>query len=97
LTDEELRRRIYGRTNKQWLTALFGELTPQQLTAYGDEKEELFRQILKRIYGQFRGLPEFLARLESEGIAMAIGTSAPRANVDFTLSGTGLGITSPLF
>ena len=42
LTEEGLRNKIYGRTNKEWITNLFGTLTPEQLAQYGEEKEALY-------------------------------------------------------
>lgn len=89
LTEEELRNKVYGRTNRQWLTQLFGPLPAEQLQAYADEKEALFRQLYSHDIRAVRGLMAFLQGLDSNRIRRAIGTSAPRANVDFTLSRTG--------
>jgi beta-phosphoglucomutase len=91
LTDEELINRIYGRTNKEWIANLFGALSKEELTRYGEEKESLFREVFKNDIRALTGLPEFLKSLKQNDIPMAIGTSAPRSNVDFVLSHTGLG------
>src|SRR6267154_5537210 len=45
LTEEQLRTKIYGRTNKEWIAQLFGQLTPEQVARYADEKEALFRDL----------------------------------------------------
>ena len=90
LSDEELIRKIYGRTNKDWLANLFGALTKEELTNYGEEKEALFREIYKNDIHALKGLPEFLKGLNEKNIPIAIGTSAPRSNVDFVLAHTGL-------
>ncbi len=89
LTDEQLINKIYGRTNTEWITNLFGELSPQQLTDFAFEKEELYRQLYEKDIRPVKGLIHFLETLDRQTIPRAIGTSAPRANVDFTLSKTG--------
>lgn len=87
LSEEELRNRIYGRTNKEWISSLFGEtLTSQALEAYAWEKEELYRELYKHDVKAVNGLLPFLQALKDAGVRMAIGTSAPKGNVDFTLN-----------
>jgi beta-phosphoglucomutase len=88
LSEEQLREKIYGRTNKDWLKNVFGELDPDTLKKYGDEKEALFREIYKNDIRPVEGLIEFLKKMEMENIPRAIATSAPRDNVDFTLRET---------
>lgn len=45
LTEAELREKIYGRRNQDWLTNVFGPLDPNKLKQYADEKEALFRNL----------------------------------------------------
>lgn len=90
LSDGELIRKIYGRTNKEWIASLFGALTREELARYGEEKEALFREIYKKDIQPLPGLPQFLRSLQEKNIPVAIGTSAPRSNVDFVLEHTGL-------
>ena len=90
LTEQQLREKIYGRTNKDWIPNLFGTISPELLTRYADEKEELFRKLYANDIVPVAGLILFLDKLDEYKIARAIGTSAPRANVDFTLSKTGI-------
>lgn len=90
LSEEKLREKIYGRTNRDWITNLFGELPQNQLKAYADEKENLFRQLYKNHVVPLNGLVSFLDKLDQHSINRAIATSAPRANVDFTLQLTGI-------
>lgn len=96
LTEEQLREKIYGRTNKDWIVNVFGPLDEQTLRAYADEKEALFREIYKNDIKPLGGLVAFLQKLEALGLPRAIATSAPRANVDFTLSKTGTGKYFPV-
>lgn len=91
LTDEELINRIYGRTNNEWIQNLFGPLPKDRLLQLGEEKEAMFREIYKEAIKPLPGLEDFLIALEVLNIPTAIGTSAPRSNVDFVLEGTGLG------
>lgn len=91
LSEEELREKIYGRRNQDWLIKIFGPLDESRMRSYADEKEELFREIYASDIRPLRGLPDFLKRLEEKDLPRAIATSAPRSNVDFTLERTGLG------
>lgn len=91
LSDEEMKQYIWGRTNKEWIRHLFGEDLPDaQLRIYADEKELLFRTIYEPDVRLLNGLHDFLELLKTNNIAMAIGTSAPRANVDFVFEHTGI-------
>ena len=96
LTEQQLREKIYGRTNKDWLTNLFGKLEEKQLRAYAEEKEAIFRALYEDDIVPLKGLRGFLDLLDHHQIPRAIATSAPRANVDFTLSKTRLGKYFPI-
>jgi beta-phosphoglucomutase len=89
LSEEQLREKIYGRTNKDWLANVFGKLDPITLKKYGAEKENLFRELYKNDIEPVEGLTGFLKLMEEQKIPRAIATSAPRENVDFTLLHTG--------
>lgn len=97
LTEEELKAKIYGRTNKEWIGNLFSHsLSPEQVKQYAYEKEALFRELYQHDIKPVNGLRSFLEELKRQGIPVAIATSAPRANVDFTLDKTGLAEFFPL-
>jgi len=86
LSEEELIKKIYGRTNKEWIPNLFGRtLTPEQLEQYGEEKEKMFRDLYKKDITPVPGLREFLGKMDELKIPRAIGTSAPKTNLDFIL------------
>lgn len=91
LTEEQLQTKIYGRTNKDWIPNVFGPLSNEQIRAYGNEKEAMFREIYANDIEPLKGLIPFLEKLKKLNIPMAIGTSAQRANVDFTFLKTGIG------
>jgi beta-phosphoglucomutase len=89
LSEELLREKIYGRTNKDWLTNLFGTLTAQQVNQYGEEKEKMYRDLHRKDIRPVDGLIPFLEALDRHRIPRAIATSAPPSNVEFALGSTG--------
>jgi HAD superfamily hydrolase (TIGR01509 family) len=96
LSDEELRERIYGRTNKDWIANVFGNIGADKIAQYGEEKEALFRQLYEKDITPLEGLIDFLKLLEKGKYPKAIATSAPRSNVDFVLEKTGTGDFFPV-
>jgi beta-phosphoglucomutase len=94
LTEQELREKIYGRRNQDWLINIFGHLEQQNMKQFAEEKEALFRKLYDKDIRAVDGLTGFLKMVSELRIPTAIATSAPRANVDFTLAKTGL---SPYF
>jgi beta-phosphoglucomutase len=90
LNEEDLIRKIYGRTNNEWIRNIFGPLPKERILELGEEKEAMFRAIYKDAINPLSGLDNFLKDLEEKRIPKAIGTSAPRSNVDFILEHTHL-------
>jgi beta-phosphoglucomutase len=91
LSEEELVKKIYGRTNKEWIPSLFDRtLSAEEVSRYGEEKEKLFRDLYEKDIVEVKGLTSFLEEALALNIKMAIGTSAPRSNVDFVLEKTGI-------
>ncbi|MCD9016473.1 HAD family hydrolase [Parachryseolinea silvisoli] len=88
LTEAQLREKIYGRTNKDWISNLFGDIGDARIQQYAEEKEALYRQVYDKDIRAVNGLVGFLEKMDALGIARAIATSAPRSNVDFSLSKT---------
>ena len=54
------------------------------------EKEALYREMYAPRLTPARGLVAFLEGLKSHGVRLAVGTSAPTANLYFTLDGLGI-------
>ena len=91
LSEEQLKSKIYGRTNKDWIPALFDQpLSQEEISRYGNEKEALFRDLFSDDIALLPGLKDFLGMLQGNSIPMAIATSAPRDNVDFVFEKTGI-------
>lgn len=86
LTDEELKEHVYGRTNAEIFPYIFqDEYTPEKGEEWADEKESLFRELYKEDVEPVRGLISFLDELRKNGIKAAVGTSAPKENLDFIM------------
>ncbi len=92
LNEEELRAKIYGRQNKDWIPRLFDrEMTLDEIDHYAVEKESLFQKLFKKDVAPLAGLTSFLDSLKTKNIPRAIATSAPRMNVDFVFENTSIG------
>lgn len=86
LTDEELKEHVYGRTNAEIFPYIFkDEYTEEKGEEWADEKESLFRELYKDDAKPVPGLINFLEELKNEGIKSAVGTSAPKENLDFIM------------
>ena len=81
----------FGSTNQMIMTSLFGDhLTKEEHVALANEKETIYREIYRTEIKAVTGLPGFLQYAKQKGIQIALATSAPSANVSFTLEETGL-------
>jgi HAD superfamily hydrolase (TIGR01509 family) len=91
------RARIDGRRNSEIFPMLFGrEMPREEWLVYEAEKEGLYRQLSRGRLTVVSGLPALLERLSETGVATALATSAPAANVDHTLSEIGLSGAFPV-
>lgn len=85
VTNEFLRNHIFGRTNKEWIPELFGDITDDTLITYADEKEAMFRDRFDPSSAVIDGIGSFLEELKRRSIPCALATSAPGANADYIL------------
>jgi HAD superfamily hydrolase (TIGR01509 family) len=86
-TEQEYKEKVYGRINADTLKFLFGDgITQEQIVAYSEEKESIFREAMKGNIKPVRGLIELMDSLKGSGIKMALATSAPPENIEFVLS-----------
>jgi beta-phosphoglucomutase len=81
------RDKFNGKTNADLFTMIFGDITPAQIKSYADEKEGLYKELYASEMKTHKGLIDFLDYLSKKKIKVALGTSAPPENVDFTLDG----------
>src|SRR5436190_23441451 len=73
LSDDQLLKKVYGRTNREWITALFGNIPEETILRYTEEKEALYRRLFDKDIKPVKGLVSFLDELDRQGIARAIG------------------------
>ncbi len=97
MSEEEYKKQINGRTMEEILPKLMNrELSPAEITRYGEEKEALYRALYQDSIAPTPGLQAFLLELEEKRIPKAVATSAPPVNVKFTLENTQLASLFPV-
>jgi beta-phosphoglucomutase len=73
----------FGMTNDRIIPMLFGRtLSPPQIKQLSDWKERLYRRIIADKLTLDDGVETLLADLKKRGLSLAIGSSAPKANLD---------------
>lgn len=86
LTKED-RAKLDGRRNSEIFPILFNRDVPRdEWLAYEHEKEGLYRELSRGRLTPMNGLHELIEVLRAENIAIALATSAPKANVVHTLA-----------
>lgn len=86
VSDTLLENKVYGRTNKEWIPEVFGDISPDKLKELADEKEQLFRDMFDPEENTVPGIHALLEQLQKLGLPMAVATSAPVENADYILS-----------
>jgi beta-phosphoglucomutase len=80
----------FGRRNPDIIPLIFGkELTEGGVAELGARKEELYRALARSGVELLPGARSLLEAIRIAGIPQAIGSSAPRANVDLIIQLTG--------
>lgn len=88
---ENYYQNLNGRNSRDTLELLFGRhLDDGEVHRLTEEKEELYRQSYRSHLTPIAGLVAFLQDLKAQGVALAVATSAPLSNVNFTLQGAGI-------
>lgn len=85
LNKEIYRDEFNGKTNADLFRKIFGEVSQEQMDQYADEKESMYQKLYAPYMVAHKGLIDFLDLLKQKKIKIALGTSAPTSNVDFTL------------
>jgi beta-phosphoglucomutase len=76
----------FGRRNPEIIEYLFGDrFGASESAAIGDRKEELYRAAARQGVTPLPGVVPLLEGLQKSGFRQAIGSSAPRANLDLIL------------
>ncbi|HEY8559597.1 MAG TPA: HAD family phosphatase [Pyrinomonadaceae bacterium] len=79
-----------GKTNREILPGVFGELTDERIDELGERKESLYRELFLPERKTLPGALEFLEEAQKLGVKMAVATAAPVANMEFILDGLDL-------
>lgn len=81
----------FGRRNPEIIQFLFGDrFDSKRIAALGDRKEEFYRAAAGKGVDLLPGVRALLEDLHRLGFAQAIGSSAPRANLELILRLTGI-------
>jgi beta-phosphoglucomutase len=87
---EEQFRGTFGRTNRDIFGELYqGSLSEDQIRAWGDRKEVLYREIIAEQFVPVPGAVELLDALATAGFKLAVGSSGPPENIQVTLEKLG--------
>lgn len=79
-----------GKTNREILPTIFGELSDERITELAVRKEMLYREAYLPERKPVDGLIDFLTRSQELGIKMAVATAAANPNMEFILDGLDL-------
>ena len=80
----------FGRQNEDIIPLLFGEVSPPRLRQLADRKEDLYRDLIRERAPVVEGAPELVQALHAEGVALAVGSSGPLANIELVLDAMGV-------
>lgn len=85
LNSQIYRDKFNGKTNADLFKMIFGDISDADAKKYADEKEGMYKKLYAEHMKAHTGLLDFLDYLKKLRIKIALGTSAPTENVDFTL------------
>ena len=92
MDEQEYKEKVNGRVMSAVLPDLFGKsMSEEEIRRLGEQKESAYREIYRGEITPTPGLEDFLKVLDRENIPRAVATSAPTANVTFTMEHTRLG------
>jgi beta-phosphoglucomutase len=80
----------FGRQNHDVISMLFGDVSTAQMPAMADRKEAIYRDLIRHQPPIVSGAVDLVQALSAGGVRMAVGSSAPRANIDLVLSAMGV-------
>ncbi len=91
ISEQYYRDNMNGRTIDELVKIVFSlDISKEEAREIGMEKEEIYRELYKDHRAVTKGLIRFLELAKDLEIPMIVGTSAPDANVTFTLDGLDL-------
>lgn len=87
---EEQFAQTFGRQNRDIVPLFFGLLSPEESNRLADQKEEIYRDLIRAQPPLVSGAAELVRGLRLIGAKLAIGSSGPRDNIDLVLSALGV-------
>lgn len=86
LTEEEFKQKFSGKKNTDILPEVLGRtLSPDEIKVLSEEKEALYREIYALYIKEVPGFKDFLNKLKSRNLKVAVATTAIEPNRKFTL------------
>ena len=79
----------FGRQNRDIIPILFGAKEPAEVDALADRKEVIYRDLVRAEVPVVDGAIDLIDALHQVGCKLAVGSSAPRANIDLVLEWMG--------
>ncbi len=90
ISDEQFRA-TFGQTSRDIIRRIWGpELNDEEIRRIDDEKEAVYRDLIRGLVPLTIGARELLATLRREGFPLALATSGPPENVELVLDETNL-------
>ena len=80
----------FGRRNPEIIPALFLEQSAEGIKRLADRKESIFRRSVRSNPPIVEGAIELMRGVREAGARVAVGSSAPRENIDFILDAMGV-------
>lgn len=80
----------FGRPSSDIIPALFGEVAQSRTQALSGRKESIYRDIIGDDPPIVAGAVDLVRSLQAAGIALALGSSGPRDNIDIVLGAMGV-------
>jgi beta-phosphoglucomutase family hydrolase len=88
---DEFFRSTAGRQGKEIIRAHMGEhLQDHEVSVLNQEKESVYRELYAPHRKTVAGFEQLIAQAKARGVALAVATAAPNANIEFTLDGLDL-------
>lgn len=81
----------FGRHNRDIIPMLFDQHNTESVAALSDRKEAIYRDIVHDNLPIVAGGAELIANARAAGFRLAVGSSAPRANIDLVLEAMDVG------
>jgi beta-phosphoglucomutase family hydrolase len=79
-----------GKTNREILPTVFGNISEERITELAYRKETLYREMFLPFRKPVDGLVDFLQISQELGIKMAVATASAKPNVEYILDGLDL-------